>query len=203
VRKTILTVLFVGVIAAAAYYQRRPIVMLVDQVYTVRASARSFKTITYEGDGSGGVLHLDDQTVSMNQIAEGVPQPRIGTTKQGELAITVAGQIFPFGRTIDPDALSAHVPAGDETTFEIRRSVLSWPNPFEVNWMTGNSPRWKRFRYQHLVWKKNDRSELDMVWRFEQYYYASDGWTEAWMTDPGSTGLIRVRISPANSGRAR
>jgi len=177
--------------------------MLVDQVYTVRASARSFKTITYEGDGSGGVLHLDDQTVSMNQIAEGVPQPRIGTTKQGELAITVAGQIFPFGRTIDPDALSAHVPAGDETTFEIRRSVLSWPNPFEVNWMTGNSPRWKRFRYQHLVWKKNDRSELDMVWRFEQYYYASDGWTEAWMTDPGSTGLIRVRISPANSGRAR
>ena len=69
--------------------------------------------------------------------------------------------------------------------------------------MTGNSPRWKRFRYQHLVWKKNDRSELDMVWRFEQYYYASDGWTEAWMTDPGSTGLIRVRISPANSGRAR
>src|SRR3954468_19829069 len=194
-RKIALIVLLLGLIAAVAFHERRNIVLLVDQRYTVQTSTQSLKTISYEGNGNGGLLHLDDQTVSLNEMAQGVPHPRIGTTKQGELAITVGGQIFPFGHATEADTLSAAVPSGDEATLEIRRSVLSWPNPFEVNWMTGNSPRWKRFRYQHLVWKKADHSELEMLWRFEQFYYAQDGWVDGWMTNPGSTGLIRVRIS--------
>jgi hypothetical protein len=193
-RKLILIVLVLGVVAASCY-ERRRIVLLGDQFHTIQISTRLVKTIAYEGDGNGGLLHLDDQTVSLNEMAEGVPHPRIGTTKQGELAITVGGQIFPFGHTIDAEALSAPVPVGDEATFEIRRSVLSWPNPFEMNFMTGNTPRWKRFRYQHLVWKKADHTELEMLWRFEQFYYAQDGWVDGWMSNPGSTGLIRVRIS--------
>jgi hypothetical protein len=75
---------------------------------------------------------------------------------------------------------------------------MPWPNFFETNFMTGNSPTWKRNRYQKLVWKKPDGTKLEMLWRYEQYSYPNDGWTTAFMTRPGSTGLIRIEISNAS-----
>jgi hypothetical protein len=35
-----------------------------------------------------------------------------------------------------------------------------------------------------------------MVWRFEQYFYSTDGWTGGDMTREGSTGLIKAEIKP-------
>lgn len=35
---------------------------------------------------------------------------------------------------------------------------------------------------------------LEMVWRYEQYYY--DNWASGFITRAGTTGLIRVEIRP-------
>jgi hypothetical protein len=46
-----------------------------------------------------------------------------------------------------------------------------------------------------LTWKKQNSAKLDMLWRYEQYFYSTDGWASGFMMREGSTGLIRVDIS--------
>jgi len=84
---------------------------------------------------------------------------------------------------------------GDQIRFTLSRSRLSWPSLFDFNFMTGNSPSWKRFVYYRLVWKKPSGATLDLLWRFEQWYYASEGrWMDADMTGADSCGLVRVSL---------
>jgi hypothetical protein len=81
---------------------------------------------------------------------------------------------------------------GNELSLTKERSYLAWPNPFETNFMTGNSPKWKRFTYYRLVAKKPSGARLEMDWRFVEYFYKFDGWVGADMTDGDHTGLIRI-----------
>jgi len=73
--------------------------------------------------------------------------------------------------------------------------MKSWPTPFDLNFMTGHSPSWKRHLYYRLTWKKQNNTKLDMLWRYEPYFYSADGWVSGFMMREGSTGLIRVDIS--------
>jgi hypothetical protein len=75
-------------------------------------------------------------------------------------------------------------------------SALSWPTPLDLNFMTGHSPSWKRHHYYQLTWKKPSGANLEMLWRYEQYFYPGSGWGSGFMTREGSTGLIRVDIRP-------
>jgi hypothetical protein len=77
--------------------------------------------------------------------------------------------------------------------------MLSWPTPFEFNFMTGHSPSWKRHLYYRLLWKKPSGPALDMVWRYEQSFYGKqlfpgNGWNNGLGTHEGWTGLVRVDI---------
>jgi hypothetical protein len=94
----------------------------------------------------------------------------------------------------EAENLATVPPAGDDTSIEIRRSILNWPTPFEVNFMTGHSPSWKRHLYYRARWKKSSGATLEMLWRYEQYFYPGNGWGSGFMTREGSTGLIRVDI---------
>jgi len=49
------------------------------------------------------------------------------------------GKVFAFGPVPDrkQENLATVPPAGDDASIEIRRSILNWPTPFEVNFMTG------------------------------------------------------------------
>ena len=38
------------------------------------------------------------------------------------------------------------------------------------------------------------RRKLEMLWRYEQYFYPANGWASGFMTRAGSTGLIQVAI---------
>ena len=96
----------------------------------------------------------------------------------------------------DAEKLATVPPTADNALIEIRRSVLSWPTPFELNFMTGQSPSWKRRLYYRLLWKKSSGAKLEMTWRYEQYFYPGNGWASGLMTRQGPTGLIQVHISP-------
>ena len=194
-RKILVALLIIVALSILWLWRARDLSMLVDQFYIVETSSRSIKTIAYEGNGTAGILHADDLALSLNEVELAGPQPSVGTTKDNQLALSFNGKVFSFGPASGGDGLATTVPATDTAVIAIQHSALAWPNFFEINWMTGNSPRWKRNIYQKLSWKKPTGAKLKMVWRYEQYFYPQDRWTDALMSRPRVTGLIRVEIS--------
>jgi len=194
--RKLLAVLFVIIALCTLWLWRgRDLSMLLDWFHVIETSSRPIKTIAYEGGGTGGILHVEDLALSLNEVELGGIEPRIGTTKDNQLALSFNGNIFPFGPASGSDGLAAIAPADDVALVVIQHSAIGWPNFFEFNFMTGKTPTWKRNIYQKLAWKKPSGARLEMLWRYEQYFYPGNGWVEAFMTRPGSTGLIQVDIS--------
>jgi len=167
--------------------------LFLDRFGTIEMTSARINSIAYQGNGTGGILHVNDLGLSLND-RNGLA-PSIGTTKNDQLALADRGKVFAFGpvRT-ETENLATVPPAGDDASIEIRRSILNWPTPFEVNFMTGHSPSWKRHLYYRVRWKKSSGATLEMLWRYEQYFYPGNGWASGFMTREGSTGLIRVDI---------
>jgi hypothetical protein len=196
-RKILITlaVLIAVVIAFLAtwIFYGHQISLLLDRFGTIEITSARINSIAYQGNGTGGILHVNDLELSLND--RNGPTPSIGTTKNDQLALADWGKVFAFGpvRT-EAENLATVPPAGDEASIEIRRSILNWPTPFEVNFMTGHSPSGKRHLYYRVRWKKPSGATLEMLWRYEQYFYPGNGWANGFMTRQGSTGLIRVEI---------
>ena len=167
--------------------------LLLDRFGTIEVTSARINSIAYQGDGTGGILHVNDLELGLND--RNGPTPSIGTTKNDQLALADRGKVFAFGpvRT-EAENLATVPPAGDDASIEIRRTILNWPTPFETNFMTGHSPSWKRHLYYRVNWKKSSGANLEMLWRYEQYFYPGNGWASGFMTHQGSTGLIRVDI---------
>jgi hypothetical protein len=91
--------------------------------------------------------------------------------------------------------LATVLPPTDQAFLATRHSALSWPNPLDFNFMTGRSPSWKRHVYYEMRWKKSSGANLEMLWRYQQFFYPGNGWGSGFMTREGSTGLIRVKIN--------
>ena len=90
--------------------------------------------------------------------------------------------------------------SGDQVRLSAHNSLLSWPNPFEVNWLGGSVPRWKKYVYYRLLWTKPSGARLQMRWRYERDYYQRTGWTEPLMMYNWQTGLMSVEIRPESKG---
>ncbi len=188
----VLIAVVIVVLAAWIFYGRQ-ISLLLDRFGTIQMSSARVNSIVYQGNGTGGILHVNDLELSLND--RNGPAPSIGTTKNDQLALADRGKVFAFGpvRT-EAENLATAPPADDDALIEIRRSILNWPTPFEVNFMTGKSPSWKRHIYYQIRWKKSSGANLEMLWRYEQFFYPGNGWASRFMTHEGSTGLIRVEI---------
>jgi hypothetical protein len=196
-RKILIVLLLIIALTLLWLWRGRDLSGLADRFWVVETSSRPIKTIAYEGNGTGGILHIEDLALSLNEVELGGRQPRIGTTKDNQLALSFNGKVFPFGPVSGSNTLAATVPADDVALVKLQHSAISWPNFFELNFMTGNTPKWKRNIYRKLSWKTPTGAKLEMLWRYEQYFYSGSGWTEALMTRQGATGLIRVEISNA------
>ncbi|MGD0120919.1 MAG: hypothetical protein ABSD30_22855, partial [Candidatus Binatus sp.] len=114
------------------------------------------------------------------------------------ITLTNGAQLFAMGACTDRNAGTGEFDItpdpGDEVALVVDRSLISWPTFFEMNFMTGQSPLWRRDLYYRLTWKKPSGAKLALVWRFEQGFYSTDGWTSGTMTREGSTGLIQADI---------
>ena len=196
-RKILITLaVFIAVVIAFLatwIFYGHQISLLLDRFGTIEMSSTRINSLAYQGNGTGGILHVNDLELSLND--RNGPAPSIGTTKNDQLALADRGKVFAFGpvRT-EAENLATVPPAGDDASIEIRRSILNWPTPFEVNFMTGHSPSWKRHLYYRVRWKKSSGATLEMLWRYEQYFYPGNGWANGFMTRQGATGLIRVEI---------
>jgi len=187
--------------AALWIFDGRKLSLFLDRFGTIAMVSTPVGSISYEGDGKGGTLHVNDLDLSLNGPNPLGASPEVGTTKDGQVALSFRGKVFAFGpaRSSENQTLAAGRPTPDMASISTRRNPISWPTPFEVNFMTGHSPSWKRYLYYHLTWKKPNGATLDMLWRYQQYFYPSDGWANGFLTDENTTGLIHVEIS--NAGR--
>ena len=198
-RKILITlgilIAFVVAIAATWIFSGRQVSLFLDRFGTIETASNRVNSLAYEGNGTGGILRINDLELSLNDRND--PAPSIGTTKDDQLGLANGGKVFGFGPARSEAENLAVIPsAGDDAFIQIRRSVLSWPTPFELNFMTGRSPSWKRHLYYRLFWKKRSGAKLEMLWRYEQYFYPGNGWASGFMTHEGSTGLIQLDISP-------
>jgi hypothetical protein len=171
---------------------------LVDRFGTIEIASVPIHSVVYQGSGTGGWLTVNDVHLSLDNSDPQIALS-IDSTKDNQFALACAGKVFAFGplmATVENggDYLAVVAQPGDEALFVTRRSVLSWPTPFDFNLMTGHSPSWKRHLHYQLLWKKPSGANLKMLWRYEQYFYRGNGWGSGFMTRQGSTGLVRVEI---------
>ena len=196
----LLVIVAAGAAALAALWIFRggEISSFVDRYWTMETHSAPIQSITYEGSGTGGILVINGVSLSLNDVRSDLSFS-VGSTKDNQLALATSGKVFPFGPLTSTsenadERLATVPPTGDQAFLATRHSVLSWPTPFDMNLMTGQSPSWKRNIYQEIHWKKLSGAKLQMLWRYEQFFYPGNGWSSGSMTREGSTGLIRVDI---------
>lgn len=185
-------------LAALWIFRGRETSSFIDRYWTAETGSAPIQSIGYEGSGTGGIFIVNGFSLSLNDVPPD-SSFSVGSTKDNQLALATSGKVFPFGPLTSAfETIGEHLatapPPGDQAFFATRHSVLSWPTPFEMNLMTGQSPSWKRHIYQEIRWKKSSGAKLQMLWRYEQFFYPGNGWTSGFMTREGSTGLIRVDI---------
>src|ERR1700722_19987318 len=182
------------------YFEARNAALLADSLGT----SQSLGTRTISEIGWNGTYLVIDKQMFGPEDSRDVAAVRFSLDASHQLTAAAGGKsivLGPGSGTLmlpgDPDPNPAfHAEPGDSITIARAQGRLSWPNWFETNWMSGNSPQWKRFVTSRVHWKKASGASLDLFWRFEQPYYAADGWVAANMMGPTSCGLVDVRITP-------
>lgn len=183
---TCLGALFVAWVAGA-----RPLSMMLDRLHTVEIESQAITRLGV-ADAERGLLQVNELPMS-TATPEYSPYPmEMKLNPARQFVVQKLGHAIVLGRV--DESLGVNPPAGDKARLRIERSMLSWPTPLAINFMTGHSPSWKRHLYYRLTWEKPDGGRLEMVWRYEQYYY--DSWASGFMTRQDTTGLIRVDIRP-------
>ena len=203
-RKILITLIVVFALAATMsllwLFYGRALSLLVDRLGTIKTHSTQIRSIHYEGTGRGGVLVVNDLRLDLAPANSKMMPPDVGTTKDDQLALSFAGKVFAFG-PVRPapegadEVLATTSQAGDDAFLAVRHSAFSWIEPFNLNFLTGQSPTWRRRAYYHLVWKKASGAKLEMLWRYEQHFYPTNGWG-SFMTREESTGLVRVDVQP-------
>jgi hypothetical protein len=209
-RKVLLTLgilVICGVALLAAWiFCGRQVSTFIDRFGTIEIASAPVHSVTYNGSGTGGWLTVNDVHLSLDDINPKIALS-IGSTKDNQFAVASGGKVFALGPLTSAgenggDYLAVAPQPGDEAFLVTRHSTVSWPTPFEFNFMTGHSPSWKRHMYYELRWKKSSGATLDMYWRYEQPFYGQqlvpgDGWGNGFSVREGTTGLIRVNIKPS------
>jgi hypothetical protein len=189
---------FIAAILASWIFGGRQLSLFIDRFGTTEINSTRVNSIAYEGTGTGGTLVVNNLRLSLDEAAPNLSLS-IGSTKDNQFALASGGKVFAFGPTASTaenasDHLATAPPSGDEASLATRRSALSWPTPFDLNFMWGQSPSWKRHMYYQIHWKKSSGATLDMLWRYEQNFYPGTGWGTGFMTREGSTGLTKIDI---------
>src|SRR5205823_14819740 len=98
-RKLLITlgilVAFVIAIVASWIFAGRQISLFLDRFGTIEITSARINSIVYEGRGTGGILHVNDVAVRLND--RNGPSLNIGTSQNGQLGLAYGGKVFAFG----------------------------------------------------------------------------------------------------------
>jgi hypothetical protein len=171
---------------------------LLDRFITIATMPLPVSPLQYEGGG----FHIGEIQLTFATLSNLRLDLPLTTDAMHRIVLTNGRESFVLGpRTspVDPrgrPAIGFAAEPGDEVRLTSRRSLLSWPTPFEIRILGGRSPWWKRYVYYRLVWTKPTGSKLGMLWRYEQQYYSAQDWTKPEMMWNSQTGLLSVDIDP-------
>jgi len=197
----ITVVLALSGVAGVWLFAGRQIVLVLDCIATGPAEALPVGAYVYWPPS----LKIGDaKTMYLSGLDDNPADIRYDVDAAGRLTLRALGKAFPLGTRIGPPPTEGRpdIPFaaddGDEVVFSRDRSVIAWPTPFEMNFMTGHSPHWRRNIYYRLHWQKRSGESFDLVWRYEEGLYRDYGWSEA--SHLGTTGLIGYSFNgPADS----
>src|SRR4029077_9193354 len=118
----------------------RQLSLFIDRFGTIEIASVPIHSVAYEGSGTGGWLTINDVHLSLDDANPKIVLS-IGSTKDNQFAVASGGKVFALGPLKSTaenggDYLAIVPPTGDEAFFVIRRSALSWPTPFDFNFMT-------------------------------------------------------------------
>ena len=103
----------VAAVSATWIFRGRQISLFIDRFGTIETNSARIHSIAYEGSGTGGILHINDLALGLND--KNGPIPNIGSTKDGQLGLAAGGKVFPFGPPrSEAENLAAVPPAGDD-----------------------------------------------------------------------------------------
>jgi hypothetical protein len=200
--RALLLILCLGALGLIWIFGGRQIALVLDRLGMVETERMPITELRYDGAESGGIFRMGTEMLSTTG-ADNHPFPlSIVPDANNKFILFISGKSFPLGELVPASAsesaatFTVRPDPADAASLTVRRSFLSWPTPFEFNFMTGHAPSWKRHRYYQLVWQKRSGAKLQMLWRFEQYFYPTDGWVGGHMTHEGNTGLIKAEIKP-------
>ena len=196
---------FVAALGVAWLLAGRLLALLVDRIFTVRLARLPVSLVQYDG----GAFRIGSLQMTFGSTSNLRYALALGVDAANRVVLTTGGRSFILGpRTNLADPAGRpdidFVPeAGDRLDFTAVRSAIGWPTPFEYNFMTPRSPWWKRYVYYRLIWEKRSEARLEMLWRYEQRYIESTGWSEPAMMWNSQIGLLRVDIRSATLNLAK
>jgi hypothetical protein len=186
---------------AAWYFGARPAALLLGDGAMRQTDSRALTRIGW----NGSFLLIDSRTLGLEK-SDNTSALHFSVDAQHRLVASVNGQSLVLGvadGTLSDggEATPAFAAAPpDRAAFTRAQGAIAWPNWFDLNFMTGNSPSWKRFVTYDLVWTKPSGASLTIRWRFEQYYYESEGrWMDADMACEDVCGIVAAKISPPSN----
>ena len=176
-------------------FAARPLSLFLDRFVTVRVRALPVTPLSCRF----GTISIGDLLLSLSATPDERPI-EVDCDSSSRVVVSVDGRAFELGSRTGPSSGFEFAPdPGDQVSLTVDRSLVSWPTPFDFNFMTGHSPSWKRHLYYRLRWTKASGPSFTTLWRYEQYFYGSDGWANGMMIREGSTGLIGAEIRNAGS----
>src|SRR5438132_4597242 len=182
----------------------KPTSMLLDRFWTVEIDSRPVSRLGFDAPGNKvSRIRIDELPMSLTLPNNHSLPLELQVNTSGNLIVRIGANSIALGpperSSAEPDILVVKAALADRTSFRVKRSILSWPTPLDLNFMTGHSASWKRHLYYQLIWQKQNGDRLDMRWRYEQYFY--DRWASGFMTHEGTTGLIQAEIRPTKIAR--
>jgi len=170
----------------------RQLSTLLDRLVTVRELTLPVSPLSCRF----GTILIGDLLLSLSATPDERPI-EVDCDASNRVVVSVDGRALELGTRMNSPTGSDFAPdQGDQVTLTVDRSILSWPTPLDLNFMTGQSPSWKRNVYYRLRWTKVSGASFTALWRFEQYFY--DTWTSGMMTRAGSTGLMQAEIASSS-----
>lgn len=196
----VLSIIAVAVGMLAAWlFGGRQLSLWLDHLTTVRVASLPTSPVEYDGGG----FRIGEMAMAFVGSDNQRSDVTLRIDSQSRVVLARGGQSFilgPLTRPPDPSGrpeLLFTPEPGDELSFRVERSAMSWPTFFQYNFVSGGpTPKWGRHLYYILTWKKRSGERLQMLWRYKQVFLEGK-WTEGFMAYDSTTGLLRVEISAA------
>ena len=198
-------VVLIVVLAGVWVLAGERLALFFDRLTTLRLASLPMQPLSAyngkEGTYHSGIFRIGQQELATADVPEFKAFPLTLRVEQGnQFAIVTGGKSFRFGPLlattrddVGREIFSFEPEPQDKVSFTLEKSLVTWPTPFETNFMTGGpTARWRRFLTYRLLWRKASGAELEMAWRYRQDFVESR-WVDVF-TGVGSPGLSELRI---------